>query len=331
MLQFFRNNNFFTSFLVILYFTFFSINIWLYPNDNLLKLEAFPSTLSNLFFNLFIDTPFKNKLWYSIFLLLQAFLINGIISYFKLTKRQTYITAICFIMIHFSYHDIDLTTPVLIANTLLLWSIFNLFASSDNRISLGKVFNVGFSIGIAALLYNGNAVFIVWALFSLYIIRAFNPQEYILLIFGFCLPFYFIGTYHFLNNNLELWIQQEILVHYNNMNTQFHVDNQLYLLIGIMISIYFLALVNMQNIYYKTTARKKKNITAIYLMPAIGLFSFFVQKDLNSYHFISFFVPLGILLSLSLQSLRSNALIEGIHFILFILCFGIQFQSLIYN
>ncbi|MDC0231423.1 hypothetical protein OAK19_05605, partial [Aureispira] len=146
-----------------------------------------------------------------------------------------------------------------------------------------------------------------------------------------CIPFFFIGTYHFLNDNLGLWMQEEILVHYNSMNIQFQADAHLYLLISILVASYLVAILNMQNIYYKTTAREKKNITAIFLMPLIGLFSFFAQNNLYSYHFLIFFVPLSILLSLSLQSLKSSALVEGIHFILFMLCFGIQFQALLNN
>ncbi len=329
MLQLFRDNQFINAIFIILYFAFFSINIWLYPND-IAFVEEVQGTFNTLFFA-WVDSPVKNKIFFNILVLVQVFLLNFIVNYFKLAKNQTFIPAVCFIVLHFLYENIDCCTPVLLANTFLLWAMFSLFASYEKRVSMGTIFNIGFAVGLSTLFYHGHAVYFLWALAGLFVVRSFEVQEFIIMTGGYFVPFFLMGTFHFISGDLGLWIENDLLVHYKTMNLQFIFDFQLYLLLGGMVFCYFFAFLNMQNIYFKTTSKVKKYITAVFIMPMASLLSFFLQSNLYSFHFLTFFIPISILLSLAIQSQKKPVLSEAIHFILFMICIGIQYQTLFFG
>ena len=325
MLQLYRNNQVFTALLVLFYFLIFGANIWLYPNTNLTSFQELPSTLSQWLFN-WISHPLTNKLCFSILLLLQAFALNSIVNNFKLAKEYSFVPAICFVLLHFSYFNIDSCSPVVIANSFILWAVYSLFGSYEKRVSLGTIFNAGFSVAMATLFYHGYAVYSLWVVVGLLIIRSFDLQEFLILIAGYCIPFFLMGTYHFVDGNLAFWIQSELSVHYNTMEIFYNANTDLYLLLGIMIIPVLLAVGNLQGLYFKTTSREKKYIQVMLVMPVIGLFSFLLQNNIYSYHYLIFAVPLSVLLSLALLSYKSLAYAEAIHFLLFMLCLGIQYQ-----
>lgn len=330
MLQIFRNKQPFTGILVILYFLILGTNTWLYPISNLATFQELPSTLSLFVLNWTID-PFVNRICFSILILFQAFFLNSIVSYFKLTRDFTFVPAICFIALHFSYPDIDCCSPVFIANTFLLWTVFSLFASYDKKASLGTIFNIGFSVSIAALFYHGYVVYFLWSVLALLIIRSFDLQEFLLLIGGIFVPFFLVGCYHYLNETLSIWLQDDIAIHWSTMNFLYDTNIALYLILGVLMVSFLLAGTNIQGLYNKTTSREKKYINAIFLMPIIGLLSFFVQNNLYSYHYLTFFVPISILLSISLLSYKNLAVSEGFHFTLFMICLGTQYQALFFG
>lgn len=325
MLQLYRNNQVFTALLVFFYFLIFGANIWLYPNTNLTSFQELPSTLSQWLFT-WLSHPLTNKLCFSVLLLLQAFVLNSIVNNFKLAKEYSFVPAICFVLLHFSYFNIDGCSPVLIANSFILWAVYSLFGSYEKRVSLGTIFNAGFSVAMATLFYHGYAVYSLWVVVGLLIIRSFDLQEFLILLAGYCIPFFLMGTYHFLDGNLAFWIQSELSVHYNTMEILYNANTDLYLLLGIMTIPTLLALGNLQGLYFKTTSREKKYIQVMLIMPVIGLFSFLLQSNIYSYHYLIFIVPSSVLLSLALLSYKSLAYAEAIHFLLFMLCLGIQYQ-----
>jgi len=330
VLQIFRNNQPFTAILVILYFIILGANTWLYPIGNLATFQELPSTLSLFVLNWTID-PFVNKLCFSILLLFQAFLLNSIVSYFKLTKENSFVPALCFIALHFSYPDIDCCSPIFIANTFILWAVFSLFASYDKKASLGTIFNIGFSVSMAALFYHGYIVYFLWSLLALLIIRSFDLQEFLLLIAGFFIPFFLLGCFHYINDNLGNWLENDLLIHWSTMNVQYDTNIALYIILGVLVFSFFLAGSNIHGLYNKTTSREKKYINIIFLMPIIGLLSFLVQNNLYSYHYLTFFVPISILLSTTLLSYKNLAAAEAVHFILFMICLGTQYQTLFFG
>lgn len=326
VLQLFRDNQPLVALLVLGYCCLFIGNTYWYPNADFDSIAKLPSSLLDGIQTLFA-APQWNWLVFGISILLQAYLINAIANEFRLNKQSSYITAICYILLHFSAIDLDAFTPVVVANFFLIWAIYSLFRSYDKKVSMGTVFNVGFATSMAALCYHGASIYIIWAIVGFLLVRSFAPQEMLVLMGGLFIPFFLMGTYQFLYDNLGNWWATEVVAHYSNMQLVFQQHNQWLLLVGILLAPSLLAFLNLRGLYFKTTAKEKKYINAILVMPIIGWFSLFLQQEVYSYHFALLLLPLSILLSLSLQVYKQVLLAEMLHLLLFMSCIGIQYQA----
>jgi hypothetical protein len=326
VLQLFRNNQLFTVFFVLLYALLFGVNSWLYAGVPLASFEQLPSTVGTWLIAL-VDSPTINRVVFLLLLLLQASVVNGLVNQFRLAKHYSYVPAIAYILVHFAGVDIDVCSPVMLANSFMLWALYSLFCSYEKRVSLAVIFNIGFATAMAALCYHGFVVYFIWMLLAVLLLRAFDPQEFVILLGGFFVPFFLLGTYHFVNDNLSLWLQSELYVHYQQMVV--HYDNTLSLsiLVALLVTPVLLALLQLQTLHFKTTIRERKYINVVLLMPFIGLLSFLVQSDLYSYHFMVLAIPVAILLSLVLQSFKSLAFSELLHLVFFMLALGVQYQQ----
>ncbi len=260
-------------------------------------------------------------------LLLQAGIVNLLVNEFRLAKHYSYVPAIAFILVHFAGADIDVCSPVMLGNCFMLWALFCLFQSYEKRVSLAVIFNIGFATAMAALCYHGFIVYFIWMVLAVLILRSFDPQEFILLLGGFFVPFFLLGTYHFINDNLGYWFYTELGQHYQQMTVHYDNNLSLYVLIGLMVAPIILALLQLQTLHFKTTSREKKYINVVLIMPFVGLLSFLVQSNLYAYHFLVLAIPVAILLSLVLQSFKSLALAELLHLVIFMLALGLQYQQ----
>lgn len=326
MLQLFRNNQIFTVLFVLIYALVFSVNTWLYEGISFASFEQLPSTIGIWLID-WVDNPISNRITFILLLLLQAFVVNLLVNHFRLAKHSSYVPAMAYILVHFAGVGIDICSPVMLANCFILWALYSLLCSYEKRVSLATVFNIGFATAMAALCYYGFIVYSVWMILALLLLRSFDPQEFIILLGGFFVPFFLLGTYHFINSNLGHWLNTEIWVHYQQMMVHYDTTIGLYLLVGFFASPVLLALLQLQTLHFKTTAKEKKYINMVLWMPFIGALSFLFQSHLYAYHFLVLAVPAAILLSLVLQSFKSLALAELFHLILFMLALGVQYQQ----
>ncbi|MFK7798829.1 MAG: hypothetical protein AB8E82_15365 [Aureispira sp.] len=326
MLQLFRNNQIFTVIFVLIYALIFSINTWLYDGTALTSFEQLPSTIGNWLID-WVRSPGINRIAFVILLLVQAFVVNFLVNEFKLAKQYSYVPAIAYILTHFSGVDLDICSPVILGNCFLLWALYSLFLSYAKRVSLAIIFNIGFATAMAALCYHGFVIYFWWMLIGILLLRAFDPQEFIILLGGFFVPFFLLGTYHFINDNLSNWLHTEIWMHYQQMTVHYDNTLSLYVLIGLFITPVVLALFQIPTLHFKTTIREKKYINAVLWMPIIGVFGFFLQSHLYTYHFLTLAIPVAILLSLVLQSFKSIGLAELLHLVFFMLALGVQYQQ----
>ena len=329
MLQIFKDNQLFNALLVIPYLLVLSMNSWLLPVE-LSFSDSIQGSLSTWLFSV-TQEAFVRYLLFFVVVLFQAYLFNGIINFFKLAKSPTYISAVCFVLLHFIGFDIDVFNPLLLANTFLLLALYSLFASYNKKVSMSTVFNIGFFIGLAVLFYHSHIVYFYWSLFAFLIVRSFDLKEFLILISGFLVPLFLMATYQFLQNNLDCWLQADFYRHYGPVQFYFEFDVEWYIVVVACLLIYSMAITNIQNIYFKTSAKEKKFISCLFIMPVFSALSYFLQSEIYHFHFASFIISISALLSLSLHSFKNQLLVEAVHFVLFMTCLGIQYQDLFFK
>lgn len=330
MLQLFRNAQLPTALLVLVYLLILSLNTWFYPHPLVEELDQLPSTLGQWLLH-WVRSPAVNRFAFVGLVFIQALVLNAWVNQFRLAKKTTFVPAVAYVWMHFIGSTADICSPVVLGNCFVLWSLHQLWSSGEKRASLGTIFNIGFAAAMAALCYHGFVVLFLWIILGWLLIRTFDVQEFILLVGGFGVPFFLMGTYQFGRDNLGNWWQQEVLAHYTQWVPHFTQEPTWLISLGLLGLLLVVTLVQWGTIQFKTNAREKKAQQSVLLMALLMGLSFLVQSQLYLYHFLVFAVPFGVLYSLSLQAFQSRAWAEVLHLILLLAVIGLQYQAFFFQ
>lgn len=133
----------------------------------------------------------------------QAIRLNIFMSNLKMFQKVSYLPAFIYIMLTATFPYWDVISSGLIANSLVLWILVKLLRLYDQNQPKSLEFNIGLIVGGSILLYEPIAILIPVVLFALTIIRPFKLTEWLVLLMGVILPFYFIFTFVYLTGNLS--------------------------------------------------------------------------------------------------------------------------------
>jgi len=136
-------------------------------------------------------------------ILSQAIRLNIFLSNFKMFQQISYIPAFTYIILTAMFPYWDVISAGLIANSLVIWILVKLLRLYEQSQPKTLEFNIGLIVGISIILHEPIAILIAVVLFALLIIRPFKLAEWLVLIMGILLPFYFIFTYVFLSGNIN--------------------------------------------------------------------------------------------------------------------------------
>jgi hypothetical protein len=140
---------------------------------------------------------------FQLVILSQAIRLNILLSKFKMFQQISYLPAFTYIILTGIFPFWDVISSGLVANSLVIWILVKLLRLYDQTQPKTLEFNIGLIVGISILLYEPIAILIPVVLFALIIIRPFKITEWLVLVMGIILPFYFIFTYVFLTNHAE--------------------------------------------------------------------------------------------------------------------------------
>ena len=131
----------------------------------------------------------------------QALRLNILVSKFKMFHQISYLPAFTFVLLTALFPFWDAISSGLIANVFVVWILIKLNRLYDQTQPKTLEFNIGLIVGASILLYEPIAILIPVVVFALAIIRPFRITEWLVVITGILLPFYFIFTYVFLTDS----------------------------------------------------------------------------------------------------------------------------------
>jgi len=141
---------------------------------------------------------------YHAIVLLQALRLNYLFSDNQMFSRVNFLTAMVYTLLTGVFAAWGNITPALIANSMVIWFFAKAVRLYNNPNPKSLIFNMGLIIGVAVLLYHPCAILILPAIFALLIIRPFFIAEWIVLLMGAIAPFYFLFSYLYLTNRVNL-------------------------------------------------------------------------------------------------------------------------------
>ncbi len=293
--------------------------------------ETSPTTYRGGFLQFLIQLAEGQSYWawtgFLLLCLLQAFLLNNLADSYKLSRRPSYIPAISYLLCLFILPNSGQVSAALLANFPLLIAMVSLFQAYDKKNSVKDVFNGAFCISLAALIYAP-----LWWQLPIYLLiwlslRSFNAKELIIVLSGFFVPVFLLGTYWYVNNGFADWWQRDIAGYWGMMRLglSWNIPTQIGLsILGVLL----LALLwNMPNLKAKTLIREQKFINVLYWFLLGSGLSLLWQKNIEPIHLHCLALPMGLLLGLSLQAMRSEKQAAWLHFFLWLLLMLVQYWN----
>jgi hypothetical protein len=138
-----------------------------------------------------------------VLLYVQALIINYFINSFRMISKPTYLPAMAYLLITSLLPEWNYLSSPLMATTLVLWALVILFRLYNVQVARGAIFNIGLLLGLGSCFYFPVAAFLLSFLLGMMILKPFRINEIVLLLLGALTPYYFYGTYLFLNNQLS--------------------------------------------------------------------------------------------------------------------------------
>lgn len=142
-------------------------------------------------------------LLYHAVVLVQAIRLNMVLSDLRMFQHNTYTTAMAYVLLTGLFTQWCSITPALLANFLLIWLFIKLSRLYNHPSPKTLLFNTGLIVGITVLCYHPTAILVLVVLFALAVVRPFKLAEWLTLLMGALVPYYFLGVFLFMKDQFS--------------------------------------------------------------------------------------------------------------------------------
>jgi hypothetical protein len=264
------------------------------------------------------DYCFFSTLIAFVLVILQAFYINHILTFYQLTKKTSFFPAFIYILLMSCDYRVMTLSSILIANCFGIIALKFFLNCYNKNEGLDEIFVSTFLLAISTLFYAPCIFFILWIWFGLFNYKIYKWRSFFVSIFGFITPFIVLCVYYYLADNLailETFFQKHFLIipPYDKFLIQpIQIVYMAYLIILVVPS--FFITFNYRN-DKKLSVRKRTS--TIILLFAISILPFVYNVDIETMSLI--FAPtLAFLLTVFFFSIK-RTIYADLFFIIFIL------------
>lgn len=139
---------------------------------------------------------------YQAIIVLQAIRLNMAMTDFRMFQSTNYTTAMTYVLLSGFITQWCGISAALISNSLVLWVFIKLSRLYNNPSPRTLLFNIGLLVTLMSIAYHPTAILFLVVLFALAVVRPFHIAEWLVLLMGIIIPFYFLAAYLFLNGSL---------------------------------------------------------------------------------------------------------------------------------
>ncbi len=325
MLSLFRTNQLVANALLIFYVILLRFSSFVVPY------EHSPNSYGILSDNLLAIVPPESTLSHVLAMVLvfvQALLINIIAARYRVARSVSLFPGLFYVLLSSCFPEFLYLSAPLLANTFLILAIYELLAVYKKYYSNGHIYNVGLWIGLATLFYFSSIAFLAAIFIGFVILRAFKLKEQIGMLLGFTTPFWLLGTYYFVQDQMPLFWTEAF-----GSNTGFldlpSFDYMRYIQLGTFLLFTLVAILSYRTYTFKVSIQAQKFIDVFYWFLLFSLGTIFIQKGIQAEHLTLLAVPLSLLLGMSFLYMN-NRIAEALHFLLLAGIFLLQFKPFWY-
>ena len=155
-------------------------------------------------------------------------LVNFIIQKNNITQNNSYALLLIMLLLG-TFHETMFSNSLLFSNFVLLLAYRKVYSLRSGFNTKQKLFDAGFWVGIASLIYVWSFLFIVLIYLAILIYQKLDIKNFFIPVIGVAFPIFIYFTYCFYFDNLELFYDRWMI----DPNLNFEPYNQLKFLIPI--------------------------------------------------------------------------------------------------
>ncbi|MCC5945221.1 MAG: glycosyltransferase family 39 protein [Bernardetiaceae bacterium] len=181
---------------------------WLY-SQTWEHIAPFSGWLYASFHYFFGRSEWALRVFAIILVFLQAILFNNLLLKREFFKERSYLPALLYVIVMSYVPDFMRLSPMLIALTFLLMIMRRVF-TLEEKTSDARIFSIGVLAGLAYLFHYPTIIFLIWIAIGLNVFRSTNLRQYMLMLFGFSLPFFAVFIFLYYTGGLRVFLLYNI-------------------------------------------------------------------------------------------------------------------------
>lgn len=322
MIQIFRKNWFVFSLLLLPYTVL--TRIWIFfekPESSTVDINTTPIYQ---YISQFLPTDYLfNALTASFLVFICAVLLNNIVIKNRIAREMNLIPGMLLIFMSSFHKDTFLVSPILVSSVILLFGFASIYRTYHRPFAGIYIFNAGFLVGIASMIYVPHILFIGVLLGALIILRKVDFRDFVQMFTGLTMAFAFWGFASFWFD-LPFYYFEKLPEHFYITNhLKSYKLNEIIILIILGISL-LLSVFKYKSFVLKKSIQSQKKVELLYYIIAIGFISTLICPDEFLFHSLFLiYIPLSAFLAMLMNKVRNEPALELAHlFLLFFVIFS---------
>jgi hypothetical protein len=235
--------------------------------------------------------------------LVQAIHLNHILSENKIIPRRNYISGLIFILFTSLLPEYAFPGPAMLSLSVYIlisgW-LFSLFKSDK---PYARIYNIGFLASLNLFIYFPSALFLLYVMIGLLIMRPFILREWILLLLGIISPIYLAFSWYYLNDSLPDFSQTQLI---NAAGLQLPKQLGQWIVLLNYLILTGLSVLFLPASLFGGLIQVRKFAGLMFAFLLLVLLSFIMRQE-NSYtHLVLLSLPLSVVFSLLIENSRST-------------------------
>jgi hypothetical protein len=279
VLELFRSNSVFSLFGLIL----FTILIRM---SSFFVLAPMEPIINTPFADIIFDWLKTNQLFKyqgqviaSLFIFLQAFLINYISSSHDILYKNSVMPGLFYILLNSIYPEQIQLSPQLLANTFLILLFNRLCFLYESPKPLFLVFDAGMLLGLGILLDYDLIIYLPFILISVLYMTSFNLRYWLVAIIGIIVPAYFLGVLFYITDHLKDFL---VSFEYSFIKSYFNpigISMEEGIIWFFIIPAFVFSLIHLQAKFLRNKVKSRRIQLIILVLLLFGIVSVFAENQ----------------------------------------------------
>lgn len=228
----------------------------------------------------------------------------------KAYNENTFLPALIFGVLAFFSFDMFSLSPELLASTVLLFALNNLFKEIEFKEQRDElVLNAGIYLGISSLILFSYSIFLIGTLVILFVFTRLTFRKAMLLVFGFGLPHLLLISIFFFRNE-QYYLFQHFYIPNFTLSTVAIISSQSLLVLCAIPLLYLLFALVMLNREAHFTKYQSQLMQVMLLWLVVSFFQVLFTRERTPHSLCVFLPPLTYFLSHYLLLIRRKWLAE---------------------